>query len=168
MAGKPPVAQIYLLPLDGGEARPLTDLPKGAGSPVWSPNGRSLAFSSTTKPGDFEKKKDAEESDVRVITKAAYRMNGAGYSEPARPSHIWIADVPQILAAPQKAKPLTTGEFTENDPVWSKDGSQIYFTSNRVNEPYYQPPDSDLYVVSASGGESPRSPVSMARWAASP
>ena len=38
--GKPQPAQIYLLAMDGGEARPLTDLPKGAAGPVWSPDGR--------------------------------------------------------------------------------------------------------------------------------
>ena len=31
--------QIFLLPMAGGEARALTSLPKGAGSPVWSPDG---------------------------------------------------------------------------------------------------------------------------------
>src|SRR5579862_7116034 len=66
--GKPQPAQIYLLAMEGGEARPLTDLPKGGGGPQWSPDGREIAFSSSTIPADFEKKKDGEEkSDVRVI-----------------------------------------------------------------------------------------------------
>jgi roadblock/LC7 domain-containing protein len=45
--GKPQPAQIYLLAMEGGEARALTDLPKGAAGPVWSPDGRAIAFSST-------------------------------------------------------------------------------------------------------------------------
>src|SRR2546427_11240067 len=45
--GKTQPAQIYLLPLDGGEARALTDLPRGASSPVWSPNGKTIAFVSS-------------------------------------------------------------------------------------------------------------------------
>ena len=77
--GKPQPPQIYLLAMDGGEARPLTDLPKGASQLVWAPDGHSIAFSSNTMQKDFEKKKDEEESDVRVISSAKYRMNGAGY-----------------------------------------------------------------------------------------
>src|SRR5262249_28600675 len=42
--GKPEPPQLYLLSLDGGEARALTELPGGAGPAVWSPDGRTLAF----------------------------------------------------------------------------------------------------------------------------
>jgi dipeptidyl aminopeptidase/acylaminoacyl peptidase len=152
--GKTQPPQIYLLPMDGGEARPLTDIPKGAAALVWSPDGRSIAFSTTTLAKDFQTKNgNAEESDVRVITSARYRMNGEGYREPDRPAHIWVVEVPQTMGAPQKAKPITTGEFGESDITWSRDGSKIYFTSKRVKEPDFEPPDSDLYMVSAGGGD---------------
>ncbi len=39
--GKP---QIFLLPLDGGEAGQLTHEKYGASSPVWSPDGNTIAF----------------------------------------------------------------------------------------------------------------------------
>ena len=152
--GKPQPPQIYLLAMEGGEARPLTDLPKGASGPMWSPDGRAIAFSSDTITADFDKKKDAEEkSDVRVITNAVYRMNGSGYMEPDRPNHIWTIEVPKVPGETQKAKQITSGEFSESDIVWSRDGSQIYFTSRRVAEPYYETPHTDLYVVKAMGGE---------------
>src|SRR5580704_5657719 len=78
--GKVQPPQIYLLAMEGGEARPLTETPKGASGPVWSPDGHAIAFSSNTLPTDLDKKKDDEEkSDVRVITMAVYRMNGSGY-----------------------------------------------------------------------------------------
>ena len=150
--GKPQPPQVYLLSLEGGEARALTEMPKGASNPVWSPDGHSIAFSSITLPEDFEKKVDAVESDVRVITRAQYRENGEGYVDPDRPTHIWVVDVPRIAAGPQKSRALTTGEFSESDTTWSPDGGKIYFTSDRNKEPYYEPPQRAIYVVSATGG----------------
>lgn len=155
--GKPQPAQIYLLAMEGGEARALTDLPKGASGPVWSPDGRTIAFSSSTIPADFEKKKegkDAEEkSDVRIIARAVYRYNGEGYLEPDRPGHIWTVEIPKIPGETPKPKQVTSGEFDESDPVWSLEASEIYFTSRRVRETYYELPHTDLYVVNAAGGE---------------
>src|SRR5919204_3589877 len=38
------IAQLFLLPLDGGEPRRLTALKHGVGAAVWSPRGDRLAF----------------------------------------------------------------------------------------------------------------------------
>jgi dipeptidyl aminopeptidase/acylaminoacyl peptidase len=149
--GKPQPAQILLLSMSGGEARPLTDMPKAAGEPVWSPDGRRIAFLTTTLPQDFEPKKDDEQSDVRVITTAKYRMNGAGYTD--RQSHIWEVDVPAVPGMRQKARQITSGEFSEADIAWSRDASKIYFTSNRVKESDFLPPAGDLYVANVNRGD---------------
>ncbi len=39
--------QVWLLPLGGGEAQPLTKIETGAGNPAWSPNGTKILFSSS-------------------------------------------------------------------------------------------------------------------------
>lgn len=152
-AGEREPGQIYILPLDGGESRPLTDVAKGASNPAWSPDGQSIAFNSTTLPTDADKKKDEDKSDVRVINRAVYRSNGAGYSDPERPSHIWIVKVPSILDNPQKARQLTNGRFTESDITFSRDGAKILFTSNRDLEPYYKPQAGEAYSIPVEGGE---------------
>ena len=152
---KPQPAQIYILPLNGGEARAVTSLSRAIDSIAWSPSGRTIAFTARTKPEDVEEKKKSEEhvSDVRVINQAVYRSNGPGYLDPTRAVHIWTLDVPQGSAEAAKPKQLTSGDFSEDDPVWSPDGSRIYFTSNRVYEAYYDRRDTNLYAIPASGGE---------------
>jgi len=171
--------QLYLISTRGGEAVALTELPKGAGSPDWSPDGKTIVFASRANPKDLEKwhkskekgkgeakekaaekKEDAgedeeeeRESDVRVITRATYRLNGAGYADPTRPSHLWTVDVPAAGESKPQPKQLTLGEFNEDDPAWSPDGSQIYFRADQVKEPYYDLPDNDLFVVPAHGGK---------------
>ena len=144
--------QIYLLSMGGGEPHAVSSIAKGASSMAWSPRGDSIAFLSETKPEDADKKKDdaAYESDVRIINQATYRENGQGYNDPTRQSHIWT-----IRPFDEKPQPkqITRGEFDEERPVWSTDGSRIYFASTRVREPYYQLERSELYAVPADGGD---------------
>jgi dipeptidyl aminopeptidase/acylaminoacyl peptidase len=99
-------------------------------------------------------KTDSEhESDVRVITRAVYRQDNEGYIDPKHPTHIWIVTAPRSAEEKVKPRQLTTGRFDEENAIWSKDGSQIYFTSSRIDEPYYELPRTDLYSVSAAGGK---------------
>ena len=164
--GKPQPSQIFVMSFSGGEPRMLTTLPKGAGSPAWSPDGTKIAFLSNSSPNDLLKaashpggdetpaKDTAHKSDVRIITRAVYRSNGAGYLDPARPRHLWVI-APAFKDGDDSARPLqlTSGPFSEGDITWSPDGSHIYFLSNRVVEDYYELPHNEIYSVPSSGGE---------------
>ena len=46
-------SQVWVLPLDGGEARPVTDLEHGASRPRWSPDGDRLVVASRVPVADL-------------------------------------------------------------------------------------------------------------------
>ncbi|HYO42930.1 MAG TPA: S9 family peptidase [Candidatus Limnocylindrales bacterium] len=144
--------QVHLLPLDGGEARRLTDLPRGVTDFAWSPDGTQLAVLTSSlgatlaedrrKRGRPDKPKPGEAplSDYRYIDRLGYQYNGAGFIDD-RETHLWVVDV-----ATGTARPLVKGPSAEESPTWSPDGSRIAFAANRRRDPdiHYR---SSLFVV---------------------
>ena len=166
---KPQPPQIYVLSMSGGEPVQITELTRGTGDPHWSPDGRRIAFLSDMSPEDIVKSaKDREpkpagnatdadaehESDVKYVTRAVYRSNNSGYLDPKRPAHIWVTTLPGSSDEKTTPRQLTTGKFDEDEFFWSKDGRDIVYATTRLEEPEYEAPHSDLYRVSADGGES--------------
>ena len=151
--GKAQPAQLYLMDMSGGEARPLTDLPRGASGPVWAPDGQAIAFTASTGREGQEGRDGKPQSDVKVITRAVYRANGTpGYVDSDHHSHIFSIRGQTPYGTPATPRQLTDGEFDERDPVWAPDGSKIYFVSTRVPEPYYEEKEAELFSVPAAGG----------------
>ncbi len=133
--------QVHLLPLDGGEARRLTDLPRGVIEFAWSPDGRTLAVLTSSMGATAEadrkqrrrpaKPKPGEPplSDYRYLDKLGYQYNGAGFIDD-RDAHLWLVDV-----ATAEARPLVVGPTPEAAPAWSPDGARIAFAANRRRDP---------------------------------
>ncbi len=122
-------AQLWVRPVAGrAKAVRLTDNPRGVSQPAWSADGRQIAFvaAGTDKVGGMI---EAEESDPRrrVIRLRGHRhkLEGVGYLDGPLP-HVWV-----VGADGGVARQLTDGRWEDGEPVWSPDGLEIAFTSDR-------------------------------------
>ena len=135
--GREDTTQVHLLRLDGGEARRLTDLPRGVTGFEWSPDGSRLVVTSpshaATWDADRRRRGMARRtepgtpplSDYRFIDRLNYMLNGVDFVYD-RIDHLWLVEV-----ATGTASRLTDGPVADTQPAWSPDGGRIAFTSNR-------------------------------------
>jgi dipeptidyl aminopeptidase/acylaminoacyl peptidase len=103
-------------------------LPSSGESIAWSPDGKSLAFVSST-PGP---EADAN-GDPMVITRYLYKptaTEGETRFNDNRRTHVFITDL-----ATRQARQLTSGNYYEHSIDWAPSGSEIAFVSNRGNDP---------------------------------
>jgi dipeptidyl aminopeptidase/acylaminoacyl peptidase len=152
--GKPQPSQLYLLSLTGGEPLQISSMEKGVGSPQWAPNGTCIAVVSETPivPEPKADKKDgvkAEEhkSDVRIITKAVYRNNGSGYIDTKDASQLYLFYTSKIGSKTVTPWQVTAGRFSVGEFTWHPASNAIYYTSEHVDEPYYDLPHNEIYVL---------------------
>ncbi len=90
------VLQVWLLPMAGGEAQPLTNLPEDVTELAWSPDSARLCVVSaaTSAVRELPQPDPAAQPrrDARLIDELGYQLNGAGFVYEHR-SNLWIADV---------------------------------------------------------------------------
>jgi Tol biopolymer transport system component len=119
LPGEP--AQLWVMPVDGGEARVLTSFKKGATSPTWHPDGSCLIVKSS---GNNEDKR-AEQGTPRVLERIDYKQNGLsgpGFRADT-PAQLWLVDLQGQVEA------ITNLPTVIGDCAWLPDGSGIVFAA---------------------------------------
>ena len=139
--------QLYVLSMEGGEARRVTNLKNGVSNFQWSPDGSRFVVVSRIGPSDA-RTESKDRSDVRHYNYTSYKFNDTGWSDERR-THLWIVDVKT-----GDSKQITEGnDWNDRDPQWSPDGERITFVSNRTGKEYEEDRNTDVWVISAEGGK---------------
>jgi dipeptidyl aminopeptidase/acylaminoacyl peptidase len=156
VSGRSGSNQIWLLPLEGGEARPLTRIKGGVSGPVFSPDSKYVAFTANLpEDGIRPEGKDEEEKDlykkytreVKVITRLLYKMDGVGFYNGKR------SQVCVIPVADGDPVQLTRGDFSHLNPTWTPDSQSLVFEANRLADADFHPWHVDLWSVDREGGD---------------
>jgi dipeptidyl aminopeptidase/acylaminoacyl peptidase len=115
-------SQVFVMPLDGGDARPVTNAKTGVDQYAWRPDGKALAYASTDAEPDRKGADRFRDSFIFTTEPITAR-------ERAMPSHLYVVD-----AAGGRAEQLTSGKESvatgegQSTLSWSPDGRTIAFT----------------------------------------
>lgn len=129
--------RIWVVPAEGGEARPMTAEGYSAGSPEWSPDGKYLSF--TASRGDSAHTQvwvmDRRMGEGQQLTEARWGIESYKWSPDGSRLLLSIRDPDPIDTLPADKKPKTT-------PPWEVDRLQFkqdyvgYLTGNRHTHLY--------------------------------
>ncbi len=132
--------QIYLMAVDGGEARALTSLKQGVGGGLaWSPDGKQIAFTAVPIEAPRDPAKPYR------VTRSVYRFDEMGYLDDVVQS-LYVIDVDG--GEPRR---LTDDGLMYTHPQWSPDGREI-LALTAMQPDSLRASDAALRLVNAANG----------------
>jgi dipeptidyl aminopeptidase/acylaminoacyl peptidase len=146
--------QLFVRWMASGRSAQVATLEQSPNAIVWSPDGKTLAFTMLTldegKPlgAPLSPPQGAQWADpLKVIDRVTYRADGAGY---LKPGYRHVFAVSADGGAPRQ---LTFGKFDDGGPIsFAPDGHSVLFASNRGANWERDPNESEIYRVAIDTG----------------
>ena len=130
-------AQVYVMPVDGGEAYPLTAHDEAVTLFRFSPDGGSVLFLARDGRTEEEERRRTERDDALVV------------DDVFRGTHLWVQG---LETRSEGATRLTEGQVTVANPDWSPDARRIVF-ERRPTPTANDGWKSDIWVVDVESGD---------------
>jgi Tol biopolymer transport system component len=167
--GTPPNRDVWLFDVERGSQSRFTFDPGDDVSPIWSPDGGTIAFQATRgdhlslmrKPVTGDGKEEELLTSSTLLTPTDWSPDGRFIAYIAGGQTGGSADVMVLpLTGDRKPIPIAATAAGELSPSFSPDGHWVAYQSNEGGEPqvYVQPfpPTGRRFQVSTGGGEEPR------------
>jgi len=159
ISGRNKKAQLYLLPLAGGDPEQLTKISTGVSSPQWSADGKKIAFRSRVFPehsvDDAKNKallKKLRGGPVHAVLADELLFRHWTSYEDGRKNHVLLFDLKtkklrDLTPGPHHAPPISL--HGHRDFALSPDGKELCFVSNHAPaRRRASSTNNDLFVIS--------------------
>jgi dipeptidyl aminopeptidase/acylaminoacyl peptidase len=127
-------AQIYVLPMEGGEASALTQGKSGIQSFDWSPDGTQIAYLAPDPKVSEEDQKEKDRDDARVVDRDESF------------ARLWVMDVES-----NKTHPLTAGNWRISEMKWFPSGDKLLIVA--TDHPESDKDTERIFSIPAAGGQ---------------
>ncbi len=148
------LGDIYELPIEGGEARALASGMAWDMQPRYSPDGKSIAFTSDRAGGDNLWIMDANGGNARQITKETFRLPNNPVWHPSGryiagrkhfttrrslgTGEIWLYNLDGGEGVMLVKRPSEEFQKELGEPAFSPDGKYVYYSQNVTPGPIFE------------------------------
>ena len=163
--GEDEAAALYVIPVDGGEAEKLVELPMGVAAPAWMPDGKGIVFATQVIP---ELAGSLAKADLAAMKKEAKRRKDSkmtAYATEYRQYRWFDRNLTDKLANRLLKIDVASKALTDLTPNYDRlfvpsgevrfdiapDGRHITLALNSIPPPYAEQSNTDIVLLPTDG-----------------